>query len=34
MAALRLRGVVLKKIFIIILLLLGIRMIISGVGLL
>ena len=34
MAALRLRGVVLKKIFIIILLLLGIRMIMSGVGLL
>lgn len=34
MAALRLRGVVLKKIFIIILLLLGTRMIISGVGLL
>jgi len=33
-AALRLRGVVLKKIFIILLLLLGIRMIISGVGLL
>lgn len=34
MAALHLRGVVLKKIFIIILLLLGIRMIVSGVGLL